>query len=59
MNELSNLRVRNLNFEEKQIHVLSKGGKKGVVAVSPPSCRTLKITYLCENGLTIGLRIKE
>ncbi|WP_376708687.1 tyrosine-type recombinase/integrase [Peribacillus frigoritolerans] len=36
VNELSNLRLRDLDFEEKQIHVLRKGGKKDVVAVSPP-----------------------
>ncbi|CAH0234390.1 tyrosine-type recombinase/integrase [Peribacillus frigoritolerans] len=40
VNELSNLRLRDLDFEEKQIHVLRKGGKKDVVAVSPPSMQT-------------------
>ncbi|WP_148359031.1 tyrosine recombinase XerS [Peribacillus simplex] len=42
VNELSNLRLRDLDFEEKQIHVLRKGGKKDVVAVSPPSMQDLK-----------------
>ena len=42
MSELSNLRLRNLDFEEKQIHVLRKGGKKDVVAVSPPSIQDIK-----------------
>ncbi|MFS0603973.1 hypothetical protein [Peribacillus frigoritolerans] len=42
MNELSNLRLRDLDFEEKQIHVLRKGGKKDVVAVSPPSMQDIK-----------------
>lgn len=35
VNELFNLSLRDLDFEEKQIHVLRKGGKKDVVAVSP------------------------
>ncbi|MGG3479986.1 tyrosine-type recombinase/integrase [Peribacillus frigoritolerans] len=35
VNELTNLSLRDLDFEEKQIHVLRKGGKKDVVAVSP------------------------
>jgi len=35
VSELSNLSLRNLDFEEKQIHALRKGGKKDVVAVSP------------------------
>ncbi|QOS88784.1 tyrosine-type recombinase/integrase [Peribacillus sp. JNUCC41] len=42
VNELSNLRLRDLDFEEKQIHVLRKGGKKDVVAVSPPSMQDIK-----------------
>ncbi|WP_336864657.1 hypothetical protein [Peribacillus frigoritolerans] len=44
MNELSNLRLRDLGFEEKQIHVLvlCKGGKKDVVAVAPPSMQDIK-----------------
>lgn len=42
MNELSNLRLRDLDFEEKQIHVLRKGGKKDVVAVAPPSMQDIK-----------------
>ncbi|MGE7184470.1 tyrosine-type recombinase/integrase [Peribacillus sp. NPDC006672] len=42
MNELSTLRLRDLDFEEKQIHVLRKGGKKVVVAVSPPSMQDIK-----------------
>lgn len=42
VNELSNLRLRDLDFEEKQIHVLRKGGKKDVVAVSPPSIQDIK-----------------
>ncbi|MEV5114468.1 tyrosine-type recombinase/integrase [Peribacillus frigoritolerans] len=42
VNELSNLRIRDLDFEEKQIHVLRKGGKKDVVAVSPPSMQDIK-----------------
>ncbi|WP_179086170.1 tyrosine-type recombinase/integrase [Peribacillus simplex] len=40
--ELSNLRLRDLDFEENQIHVLRKGGKKDVVAVSPPSMQDIK-----------------
>lgn len=43
VNELSNLRLRDLDFEEKQIHVLRKGGKKDVVAVSPPSMHDIKV----------------
>ncbi|WP_430190195.1 tyrosine-type recombinase/integrase [Peribacillus frigoritolerans] len=35
VNELFNLSLRDLDFEEKQIHVLRKGGKKDVVAISP------------------------
>ncbi|MGE7682865.1 tyrosine-type recombinase/integrase [Peribacillus simplex] len=31
-----------LDFEEKQIHVLRKGGKKDVVAVSPPYMQDIK-----------------
>ncbi|WP_368484570.1 tyrosine-type recombinase/integrase [Peribacillus butanolivorans] len=42
VNELSNLKLRDLDFEEKQIHVLRKGGKKDVVAVSPPSMQDIK-----------------
>ncbi|USK68227.1 tyrosine recombinase XerS [Peribacillus frigoritolerans] len=42
VNELTNLRLRDLDFEEKQIHVLRKGGKKDVVAVSPPSMQDIK-----------------
>jgi site-specific recombinase XerD len=42
VNELSNLRLRDLDFEEKQLHVLRKGGKKDVVAVSPPSMQDIK-----------------
>ncbi|MES1042576.1 tyrosine recombinase XerS [Peribacillus simplex] len=42
VNELSNLRLRDLDFEGKQIHVLRKGGKKDVVAVSPPSMQDIK-----------------
>ncbi len=42
VNELSNLRLRDFNFEEKQIHALRKGGKKDVVAVSPPSMQDIK-----------------
>ncbi|MGN7396024.1 tyrosine-type recombinase/integrase [Peribacillus frigoritolerans] len=45
VNELSNLRLRDLDFEEKQIHVLRKGEKKDIVAVSP------QITYLCERNV--------
>ncbi|MFE4708021.1 tyrosine-type recombinase/integrase [Peribacillus simplex] len=40
--ELSNLRLRDLDFEEKQIHVLRKGGKKDVAAVFPPSMQDIK-----------------
>ncbi|YCI78791.1 tyrosine-type recombinase/integrase [Bacillus sp. R1-10] len=42
VNELSNLRLRDLDFEEKQIHVVRKDGKKDVVAVSPPSMQDIK-----------------
>ncbi|MED4697242.1 tyrosine recombinase XerS [Peribacillus frigoritolerans] len=42
VNELSNLRLRDLDFEEKKLHVLRKGGKKDVVAVSPPSMQDIK-----------------
>ncbi|QOS88771.1 hypothetical protein [Peribacillus sp. JNUCC41] len=31
-----------MDFEEKQIHVLRKGGKKDVVEVSPPSMQDIK-----------------
>ncbi|MGW8426290.1 hypothetical protein ACWGJQ_12420 [Peribacillus simplex] len=50
MNELSNLRLRDLDFEEKQIHVLHKGGKKDVVAVSPPVYAGHKRLPSCANG---------
>ncbi|MGE7762305.1 tyrosine-type recombinase/integrase [Peribacillus sp. NPDC097895] len=42
VNELFNLRLRDLYLEEKQIHVLRKVGKKDVVAVSPPSMQDIK-----------------
>ncbi|MFD0051971.1 tyrosine recombinase XerS [Actinomycetes bacterium NPDC127524] len=42
VNELSNLRLRDLDFEENQIHVLRKGGKHDVVAVAPPSMQDVK-----------------
>ncbi|MGN7396008.1 tyrosine-type recombinase/integrase [Peribacillus frigoritolerans] len=44
LNELSNLRLRDLDLEEKQIHVLvlRKGGKKDVVVVAPPSMQDIK-----------------
>lgn len=42
VNELSNLRLRDLDFEENEIHVLRKGGKKDVVQVSPPSMLAIK-----------------
>ncbi|WP_375162199.1 tyrosine recombinase XerS [Fictibacillus sp. WQ 8-8] len=45
VNELSNLRLRDLDFEDNRIHVVRKGGKKDIVAVAPPSMNDLK-TYL-------------
>ncbi|MED4690406.1 tyrosine-type recombinase/integrase [Peribacillus frigoritolerans] len=56
MNELSNLRLRDLDFEEKQIHVLRKGGKKDVVAVSPPSMQDIK-DYLAVRTERIGAQM--
>lgn len=45
VNELSNLRLRDLNFEMNQISVLRKGGKLDLVAVVPESMKDLK-SYL-------------
>jgi site-specific recombinase XerD len=42
VNELSNLRLRDLDFEENRISVLRKGGKKDIVAVVPESMSDLK-----------------
>ncbi|MFE5429152.1 tyrosine-type recombinase/integrase [Peribacillus simplex] len=42
VNELSNLRLQDLDYEEKQIHVLRKGGKKDVASVSPLSMQDIK-----------------
>jgi site-specific recombinase XerD len=42
VNELSNLRLKDLDFELSSIHVLRKGGKQDVVAVAPPSMTDLK-----------------
>ncbi|WP_419884164.1 hypothetical protein ACN6MY_12860 [Peribacillus sp. B-H-3] len=42
VSELSNLRLRDLDFEENQIHVLRKGGKHDVVAVSPHFMQDVK-----------------
>ncbi|MGE8204690.1 tyrosine-type recombinase/integrase [Heyndrickxia sp. NPDC080065] len=42
VNELSNLRLRNLDFEEKTISVLRKGGKLDTIPVVPESMDDLK-----------------
>ncbi|WP_436580663.1 tyrosine recombinase XerS [Heyndrickxia oleronia] len=42
VNELSNLRLRDLDFEENQISVIRKGGKLDTIAVVPESMGDLK-----------------
>lgn len=42
VNELSNLRLRDLDFEENQISVIRKGGKLDTIAVVPESMQDLK-----------------
>ncbi|OCA90294.1 tyrosine recombinase XerS [Pseudobacillus wudalianchiensis] len=41
VNELVNLRLRDLDFRENLIHVVRKGGKKDIVAVIPQSMEDL------------------
>nr|WP_108671425.1 tyrosine recombinase XerS [Peribacillus acanthi] len=42
VNELSNLRIRHINFEENCIEVLRKGGKEDIAEVVPESMEDLK-----------------
>jgi site-specific recombinase XerD len=45
VNELSNLRLKNIDFTENRIHVIRKGGKLDVVSVIPEAMDDVK-TYL-------------
>lgn len=42
VNELSNLRIKDIDFSNEEISVIRKGGKKDTVSVAPPSLADLR-----------------
>ena len=44
VNELTNLRIKDIDFGSKEISVIRKGGKKDTVSVTPSSLQDLIIT---------------